>query len=118
MSRSEVSSFLENVSPDIFVFPTQRVEGFPMVIVESMLAGIPTVAFDLGGVSDAVEDGDTGYLVEAGDNESFKNKVIDLIEDREKRLEFGRKSKKKAEKEFTLDKMIDSYEKVFMEVIN
>jgi glycosyltransferase involved in cell wall biosynthesis len=118
LSRSEVSSFLENMSPDIFVFPTQRVEGFPMVIVESMLAGIPTVAFNLGGVSDAVEDGETGYLVEAGDNECFKNKVIDLIDHRDRRLEFGRNSKKKAEKEFTLDRMIDSYEKVFMEVIS
>lgn len=118
MSRLEVSSFLEKMSPDIFVFPTHRVEGFPMVIVESMLAGIPTVAFDLGGVSDAVEDERTGFLVKAGDKASFKNKIIELVDDRNKRLELGKNSKKKAEKEFTLDKMIDSYEKIFMEVIN
>ncbi|MBW6442098.1 glycosyltransferase family 4 protein, partial [Patescibacteria group bacterium] len=53
--------FIKKIQPDIFVFPTQRVEGFPMVLVESMFAGIPTVAFDWGGVSDAVGDGESGF---------------------------------------------------------
>jgi glycosyltransferase involved in cell wall biosynthesis len=118
LSRSQVSDFIKNFSPDIFVFPTQRVEGFPMVIVESMLAGIPTVAFDLGGVSDAVVDGETGYLIEPGNNECLKNKLVELIDDRETRIKLGENSKEKAEKEFIIGKMVDSYENIFMEVIS
>jgi len=118
LPRLEVSKFIKNISPDIFVFPTQRVEGFPMVIVEAMLAGIPTVAFDFGGVSDAVKDGETGYLIDAGNNRSFRKRVTDLIDDRRTRIKFGKNSKEMAEKEFTIGKMVDSYEKAFMEVIN
>jgi len=114
---SQHSAFLEKVHSDIFVFPTQRIEGFPMVLVESMFAGIPVVAFDCGGVSDAVEDGKTGYLIKAGDAEDFKKKLEKLIDDENMRLEFGKNSKEKAEKEFTIDKIIDKYEEVFNEVL-
>jgi phosphatidylinositol alpha-1,6-mannosyltransferase len=43
------------------------VEGFGMVALESAAHGLPTVAFKVGGVSDAVENGQTGALIEAGD---------------------------------------------------
>lgn len=109
--------FIEKVQPDIFVFPTQRVEGFPMVIVESMFAGIPVVAFDWGGVSDAIEDGKTGFLIKAGDNKDFEEKLVKLIDDPSLRKELGRSSKERAEKEFTIDRMINTYEKVFNEVL-
>ncbi len=111
------SEFIKKANPDIFVFPTQRIEGFPMVLVEAMFAGIPTVAFDCGGVSDAVENEKTGYLIKAGDKKGFEEKLVKLIDEDNVRLEFGRNSKEKAEKEFTLDRMIESYEKVFSEVL-
>ena len=108
--------FINKINPDILVFPTQRIEGFPMVLVEAMFAGIPVVAFDLGGVSDAVIDGVTGYLVKAGDSKYFKEKLIELIDNHHLRLEFGKNAEEKAKKEFTIDKMIGSYEKVFLEI--
>lgn len=111
------SDFIRQFDPDIFLFPTQRIEGFPMVLPEAMFAGMPVVAFNLGGVSDAVEDGKTGYLVKAGDSKTFAEKLEDLIENVEKRKEFGRNAKEKALKDFTLDKMITEYEKVFREVL-
>ncbi|HOD01160.1 MAG TPA: glycosyltransferase family 4 protein [bacterium] len=110
------NEFIKKINPDIFVFPTQRVEGFPMVLVESMFAGIPVVAFDLGGVSDAVADGKTGYLVKAGDNKYFKEKLIELIDDDKLRLELGKNAEEKAQREFTIDRMVDKYEEVFLEV--
>ena len=109
--------FIRQFKPDIFLFPTQRIEGFPMVLPEAMVAGIPVVAFNLGGVSDAVDDGKTGYLVEAGDDKIFTEKLEDLIDNGEKRKEFGRNAKEKALKDFTLDKMIGEYEKAFREVL-
>ena len=109
--------FIKNVRPDIFVFPTKRIEGFPMVIVEAMFAGIPTVAFDWGGVSDAVIDGKTGFLIRAGDNEEFKEKLIKLIDSIEMRQEMGKNSREIAEKDYTIDTMVDRYEKIFTEVL-
>jgi glycosyltransferase involved in cell wall biosynthesis len=81
-----------------------------------MFAGIPVVAFDLGGVSDAVADGKTGYLVKAGDNKYFKEKLIELIDDDKLRLELGKNAEEKAQREFTIDRMVDKYEEVFLEV--
>lgn len=115
--RVAYEEFSRKITPDIFVFPTQRIEGFPMVLVESMFLGLPVVAFDMGGVPDAIEDGKTGYLVKAGNKKEFKEKLESLIASSEMRNSFGKAAKEKAMKEFTLGKMIDAYENVFREVL-
>ncbi len=109
--------FIKKISPDIFVFPTKRIEGFPMVLVESMFFGIPVVAFDMGGVSDAVENGKNGFLIESGNVSLFKEKLVELIDDKTLRSDMGNYAKEKAEKEFTIGKMIDAYEKVFLDIL-
>lgn len=109
--------FIKLYKPDIFVFPTKRIEGFPMVLVESMFAGLPVVAFNMGGVSDAVEDGKTGYLVKEGDTKEFKKRLIELMSDPSLRFILGKNAKEKAENEFRLDKMIDAYEGLFKETL-
>ncbi len=55
------------------------VEGFGIVAVEAAAHGIPAVAFDLGGVSDAVADGVSGWLVEPGDYVAFSAAVTDCL---------------------------------------
>ncbi len=115
--RMSHRDFISKINPDIFVFPTKRIEGFPMVLVESMFARIPVVAFDCGGVSDAVENEKTGFLIKSGDNLMFRKCLEKLMGNKDLRLEMGRNSKEKAEKEFTIGRMIDSYEKIFKEVL-
>ena len=101
---------------DAFVFPTARVEGFPMVLVEAMFGRLPVVAFNLGGVSDAVTDGETGFLLEPGKFGDFKNKLVELKNDPESARKMGVNAVNKAMERFTLDKMLDSYEEIFMEL--
>lgn len=68
---------------DVHVFPVRHVpgdiEGFGMVAIEAAMHGLPTVAFAVGGVPDAVADGGSGYLLRPGDYEGFSDRVCDVI---------------------------------------
>src|SRR3989344_3517637 len=102
---------------DIFVLPSRRVEGFPMSIVEAMLAQVPVIGSNMGGIPEGIEDGVTGIIYESGNVDQLKNAILKLSEDEELRNVMGKKAFEKAKKEFTLDAMLDKYEKVFNEVI-
>ncbi len=108
----------ELVKMDIFVLPTLRVEGFPMTIVEAMFCGLPVIASDKGGNSDAVESEKNGYLVKSGDLLELKTKMLLLEQSFELRKQFGTYSRQEAQQLFTLDVMISKYEQVFNEVMN
>lgn len=65
---------------DVLIFPVLAmpgdVEGFGMVALEAAAHGLPTVAYAVGGVPDAVSDGRTGWLVAPGDYASFAAAVL------------------------------------------
>jgi phosphatidyl-myo-inositol dimannoside synthase len=69
---------------DILVFPVQKsthdIEGFGMVAIEAAAHGLPTVAFAVGGVSDAVSNGCSGKLIPPGDNVSFSLAVVEYLQ--------------------------------------
>jgi glycosyltransferase involved in cell wall biosynthesis len=97
---------------DIMVLPSLRIEGFPMTLVEAMLSSLPIVASDIGGNSDAVDDGETGFLFKSGNSEELEEKLTILLNDPDLVIKMSRKARIKAQKEFTLDTMLDKYEKV------
>jgi phosphatidylinositol alpha-1,6-mannosyltransferase len=65
---------------DVHVFPVRDVpgdvEGFGMVAIEAASYGLPTVAFNVGGVADAVIDGVTGRLVDPDSYAAFAEEVL------------------------------------------
>lgn len=69
---------------DVHVFPVLEIpgdiEGFGMVALEAAAHGLPTVAFRVGGVPDAVSQGVSGYLVSPGDYHAMQNRVEDILE--------------------------------------
>lgn len=101
----------------VFVLPTVRIEGFPMVIVEAMMAGLPAIVSDIGGNSDAIDDGVNGFLVKPGDITSLEEKINEFIQNPDKIASMGDSAFVKAHDNFTSDKMVDSYVKVFEEVL-
>lgn len=68
---------------DVFVFPLKDtpgdVEGFGMVAVEAAARGTPTVAFDCGGVSDAIQNGISGFAVEPGNDLAFEEAIKQVL---------------------------------------
>ena len=83
-------------SADALVFPVRElpgdIEGFGMVAVEAAACGLPTIAYAAGGVADAVLDGVSGRLVEAGNANAFINAVLGLLQsplDRQSMMTFA-----------------------------
>ncbi len=64
-------------------------EGLPIIIIEAMAMGNAIVATDVRGNNDAVEDGVNGYLVPVGDSDLMAEKILELMNDREKLRTFG-----------------------------
>jgi phosphatidylinositol alpha-1,6-mannosyltransferase len=79
---------------DVFVLPAIDVsgdmEGFGIVLIEAGAAGKPVVSTKLGGITDAVVDGKSGILVEAGQWEEISDAVLTFLEDESLRQEMGR----------------------------
>ncbi|RKG38058.1 glycosyltransferase family 4 protein [Acinetobacter rongchengensis] len=70
---------------DIHIFPVKYIpddpEGFGMVAIEAAAHGTPTIAFATGGIIDAVEHQQTGFLVEKENYNEFSEKVVKLLLD-------------------------------------
>jgi glycosyltransferase involved in cell wall biosynthesis len=85
-ARADVPDLLAR--SDVFVL-SSRSEGFPVSVLEAMAAGLPVVATDVGGVAEAVEDGETGFLVPTADPEAFARALDRLLVDGELRRRMG-----------------------------
>jgi glycosyltransferase involved in cell wall biosynthesis len=76
-------------SSSIYVM-SSRFEGLPLVLIEAMAAGLPAVSFKCKcGPTDVICDGVDGYLIEEGDKITYAEKLIELMEDENKRKKMG-----------------------------
>lgn len=89
---------------DIFCLPSYR-EGFGTVIIESASMGVPSVASNIYGLSDAVQDGQTGILVDVKSVSSLFNALSLLVSNYQLRTEMGRNAKDRAMKFFGSNKV-------------
>lgn len=90
---------------DVFVLPS-RSEGFSNALIEAMAASLPCVATDVGGNSEAVEDGVSGFIIPSQDADTLADRVGRLIQDPELANRMGRAGRKRLEEKFTLDAMM------------
>lgn len=89
---------------DIFVLASLS-EGVPLSILEAMQCGLPVIATDVGGVSDAVVHGQTGLLVPRQDPHRLAQALIALISNPEQRRLMGMCGKERAETYFSATRM-------------
>lgn len=102
---------------DAIALPS-RSEGFPLAIVEAMLAARPVVATRVGSISDAVIDGKTGLLVEKEDIDGLAAALRRLRDDPVLRDRLGRCSREVAKARFTVEHMSASYESLWHKVLS
>ena len=105
-TQKDVERYLLRSS--IFAF-TSSSEGFPNVVGEAMSAGLPVVSYDcVAGPSDMIVDGENGYLVPVFDDELFKQRLQELMDDETKREAMGKKAKELI-RQFEVEKIVDNF---------
>lgn len=104
--RDDIPDLLN--SADCFVLAS-RSEGLSCSILEAMAAGLPVVTTDVGGNSELVENNISGYLVPPEEPIMLANKLLEIIEDDEKRGKFGNKSLEIVHNKFSVTTMVEHY---------
>jgi len=84
-------------------------EGFPFTVIESMSCGIPIVATDVGGVSEAIVDGESGFICKPKDHQDIGKRVVQLLQDEDLRNQIGINARQKVLESFTIDKFFKYY---------
>ena len=117
--RMHMTGFQADVRPflagmDVFMLTSQR-EGLPIAIAEAMATARPVVATNVGGVSDMVRDGETGFLTRPRDPAGIAERVIGLLRDRDRRERFGKNARERAEHTLSIDAMVRAYEDLYDE---
>lgn len=92
-------------------------EGFPRSILEAMRAGLPVVASAVGGVSESVLDGETGFTVPQADAEGLRRRVKQLLDNPELRVSMGRNARRLYERDFTLAHTVERTLAIYEEVV-
>jgi glycosyltransferase involved in cell wall biosynthesis len=105
---------------DILVWPareylkdhasTQSI-GFPRVIIEALACGVPVVASNLTGVSEAIAHGETGILVPPGEEDSFAEAIINLVNDERQRCIISRAARERTVRDFSLESHVSRFER-------
>lgn len=111
--RPDIPAILASI--DVSVLPSAS-ESLSNVIVESMAAGIPVVATQVGGNPELINES-RGILVPPGDDQCLSAAIERLLVDAGMRAALGREAKRFAEKHFIMDEMKQRYEELYTDLL-
>ena len=92
---------------------SSKAEGFSNSILEYMAAGRPVVATDVGGAQEAIVEGETGYLVPAGDSELMARRITELLKQPALARSMGEHGRKVAAARFSLATQLTQTEDLY-----
>jgi glycosyltransferase involved in cell wall biosynthesis len=111
------------LSSDIFAFPTYYSEGLPLVILESMAAGLPVISTPVRAIPEVIENEKNGYLIQPKDPVKLSEKITYLIENKNLRKKMGRNNIQKIKEKYDINVVAkifnENYQKILKDnVIN
>jgi len=114
-ARGDIPDLL--AAADVFVISSLK-EGLPVSLLEAMAAGKAIVATAVGGVPEALRDGENGALVESGDEEGMARAVAALLGDDALRVRFGRAAAADAESTYAIEKVVGKIEALYIDLVD
>ena len=112
--QKDIKSILEQ--SHIMAFPSYYREGVPKSLIDACAIGRPIVTTHSIGCKDAVDDGVNGFLVPVRDSEALAQKLRILLEDKDLRIKMGKASREKAEREFSLEKVVERHLDIYNKI--
>lgn len=88
-------------------------EGLGVVLVEAMSHGKPVVASGLGGIPDAVEDGETGLLIPHGDPDVLADTLLRVVGDESFARRLGEAGRERAKRLFSWDSIAEKHLEIY-----
>jgi glycosyltransferase involved in cell wall biosynthesis len=102
----------------ILAFPTRHHEGLPRILLEAQAMELPVVVHDIGGTSEGIVNGRTGFLISLGDRKNLVERLGELLRDPVKRKQFGTAGRKLIEAKFSLDALAERHENFYRRALN
>jgi glycosyltransferase involved in cell wall biosynthesis len=100
---------------DLLVRPSLN-EGMSNIVLEAMASGLAVVASDTGGLKEQVDDNVTGVLVPAGDARALADGLTALLQDEPRRAKMGVAGRARVEVMYSVDAVVDAYERLYAEL--
>jgi glycosyltransferase involved in cell wall biosynthesis len=96
---------------------SSNAEGFSNAILEYMAASRPVVATDVGGASEAIREGESGYLIPSGDDAKMASRLIELLRDPAKARRMGDEGRRVVEEQFSCDAQLARTEELYNQLL-
>ncbi|HZC23210.1 MAG TPA: glycosyltransferase [Candidatus Binatia bacterium] len=101
---------------DIAVLPS-RAEGLPNAVLEYLAAGLPTVASQVGGNAEIIQDGKTGLLVPPENPSALSDALLRLLRDPDFAMSLGNHGREYVISEFSFQRMIENTDQLYTELL-
>ncbi|NPV52745.1 MAG: glycosyltransferase family 4 protein [Firmicutes bacterium] len=112
--RDDIPAILGSL--DLFVLPTLS-EGMSITILEAMAAGVPVVASDVGGVSEVVTDGATGWLTTPGDAAALAGAMETALSNPDKARAMASRARLEVKENFDLRTMLQRTDRLYRDLL-
>jgi len=107
--RDEIAKMYQ--SAEVYVMPSYR-EGLPLTLFEAMASGLPIVASPVNGIPYEIKQPENGFLVKHGDNEQFKAKILEILNNQALKQKISANNIKKS-KNYRWDAIADKIMKLY-----
>jgi glycosyltransferase involved in cell wall biosynthesis len=81
----------------------------PLSLLEAQLMEKPVIATNVGGIPELMINEKTGFLIERGDTDEIKKKILELLSDNKKTIEMGKEGRKYVEENFNWGKIAEKF---------
>ncbi|MCA1596631.1 MAG: glycosyltransferase [Chloroflexi bacterium] len=113
--RADTTAFL--AAADLLLLPSYK-EGLPRILLEGMVAALPAVGTEAGGIPEAIERGKTGEMAPIGDADGLAAACAELLLDGSRRAALGAAARVRGISHFSVVRTVSQLEDVFAEALS